>query len=120
MGYESRLYIANKRRVPDDTGMQWAETITRYDLSKYPVIANFFAKQPQATCFVYADDGNTKVLEDRYGKPLTEAKPQEVIELLEQAVNDGDKYRRIPPLLAMLKALDPTCWQELVVLHYGY
>lgn len=75
-------------------------------------------------CYIYADDGNTKILEDMYGDALKEASIEDVICVLEEAINNGEQYRRLFPLLSALKVFNEQkkndVWDNIVVLHYGY
>jgi len=125
MGYESRLYIVKKStNWADDNGMLYAEVIALFDMCKCPPLANLFSRMPKTNCYIYADDGNTKILEDMYGDSLTEAPLCKVIEIVEGAIDNGDDYRRYPPLLAFLKTLRQQekeyIWGDLAVLHFGY
>ena len=122
MGYESRIYIVNKSKVLPEEPMVWGEIIAVFNMCKYPPIADFMAQQPATDCYVYADDGNTRITEDRYGKPLTETSVASLVKLLEEQLNHGDSYRRIGPLLGMLQEfrIVEYKFENLVVLHYGY
>ena len=119
MGYESRIYIVSKTSITDDNNKRWAEVIAMFNMSKMPSIAGFTRF---TDCYIYGSDGNTKLLEDEYGAPLTEASVTDVIAVLEKDIANGEDYRRIFPLLATLKALEENShqWKDLAVLHYGY
>ena len=120
MGYESRIYIVHKTSITDDNiNKRWAEVIAMFNMCKMPSIAGFMRV---TDCYIYGSDGNTKLLEDTYGDPLTEASVVDVIAVLEKDIANGEDYRRIFPLLATLKALEEHNhqWQDLAVLHYGY
>lgn len=124
MGYESKLYIVEKSSYddPSDKGMRYSQVIAMFDLCKFYPLSCVVNTYPKTECYFYADDGNTKVLEDKYGDPLREIPIDDVIDILEGALIDGSMYRRIYPVLATLKELNehPLQWKELVVLHYGY
>ena len=129
MGYESKLYIVRKTSFGIDTlngGKVWAEVIASFRLAKCPPVADFMRKCPNTDCYIYADDGDTQILEDRYGEPLTESDLESLIEVLEKESEDksfgGVCYRRIMPLLVMLKQFneDKGRWENLKVLHFGY
>jgi hypothetical protein len=124
MGYESKLYIVEKSCLRDDDGMVYAEVIASFDMCKCYFLSGVLTKEPQTNCYFYADDGNTKVLEDMYGDALTETSVDTVINILEEAIEMGEEYRRIFPLLSMLKTFKEqqaeNKWINLVVLHYGY
>lgn len=125
MGYESKLYIVEKfnnfRGVEDKI---YAQQIAMFDVCKFYALSDVLTKQPVTECYFYADDGDTKVIEDKYGDPLTESSLELVIEILEDQISKGEDYRRIFPLLAALKSFDELQkagkWKDLVVLHYGY
>lgn len=122
MGYESKLYIAEKTTVKGDNGMTYVSVIAMFDMCKIGNLSNVF--EQKTDCYFYADDGNTKVLEDMYGDALREATVEDVIYVLEEAVDSGEDYRRIFPLLSALQTIYEQqkngVWKEIVVLHYGY
>lgn len=122
MGYESKFYIAEKTTVKGDNGMTYVSIIAMFDMCKIGSLRNVF--ESKTDCYFYADDGNTKVLEDRYGDALTEATVEDVIYALEEEIDSGENYRRIFPLLSALQTIYEQqkngVWEELVVLHYGY
>ena len=123
MGYESKLYIVERGTLKDDDGMTYAHVIAMFDMSKmgYHFVDVF---EKKTDLYFYASDGNTRIVEDMYGDPITEATVEDVIDVLEEAVENGDDYRRIFPLLAALKTIyeqqTDGRWGELAVLHYGY
>lgn len=122
MGYESKIYIAEKGSMKDQNGMTYVSVIAMFDMCKIGNLVNVFDKKTD--CYFYADDGNTEVLEDMYGDTLKEATVEDVINVLEEAVDSGENYRRIFPLLSALKTIHEQQmdgrWKEIVVLHYGY
>ena len=123
MGYETKLYIVNKFSKFPDEEKRYAQVIAMFNMSKCYFLSNVLRDEPKTDCFFYAD-GNTQVLEDRYGEPLKETTAETVIELLEEAIADGEDYRRIFPLLSALKTIEEQrkngCWDDIAVLHYGY
>ena len=139
MGYDSRLHIVQKYPRYTDKGelneslivdgMIFAQIIATYEVCNFPPIRNLFHSgdsSHNAECYIYAGDGNTPLLKDCYGDPLKEATLAEVIACLEN-LNEKDKtYRRVSPLLGMLRGFHETEreWDEdgdgLVVLHYGH
>lgn len=123
MGYESRIYIVSKTSVYDEEDAKWwGEQIAVFDMGKYPSLANLMRSKPTTDYYIYADDNNTHIIEDRYGEQLTEASVSDVISVLEKDVANGKNYRRIFPLLATLKSFEEhkEQWGEIAVLHYGY
>lgn len=123
MGYESRLYIVRKFDTCSyDDGKCYAQVIAMFDMCKFYELSDVLRHKPVTDCYIYADDHNTRVLEDRYDEPLTEATVESVIELLENIVAKGEEYWRIFPLLSALKSIKEQTnnWDKIVVLHYGY
>lgn len=122
MGYDSKIYVVSKSTAPlyNGQGKNFAQIIATYDICVFPPFQRMFT-QP-TDCYIYADDGNTQILTDKYGQPLTEARIDEVVSCLENLSNEDKAYRRVPPLLAMLKAFrdDEKVWESLAVLHYGH
>ena len=122
MGYESKLYIAEKTSLKDDDGKKYARVIAMFDMCKIGNLVNIF--EDKTDCYFYADDGNTKILEDKYGDAIREATIEDVVYVLEEAVDSGEDYRRIFPLLSTLQTFYEQqkngIWDDLIVLHYGY
>lgn len=117
MGYESRLYI-----VKECKAVNYAEVIARFDCSKMGYgngWRELFNKPLESK--MYAEDGNTLIEEDCYGEKLTTADFYTVIAWLEKEV-EKDDYRRLQPLLSLLKGFDLSQWQdgEMKIVHYGY
>ena len=111
MGYESKIYIAEKGSLKDQNGMTYVSVIAMFDMCKIGNLVNVFDKKTD--CYFYADDGNTKVLEDMYGDTLKEATVEDVINVLEEAVDSGENYRRIFPIAICIKNHSRTTdgWQ---------
>ena len=122
MGYESKIYIAEKSSLKDNDGMTYVQVIAMFNMCKMGNLINVF--DCKTDCYFYADDGNTKVLEDKYGDALTEAEIEDFIYVLEEAVDSGENYRRIFPLLSTLQTIYEQQkggrWKNIVLLHYGY
>lgn len=123
MGYESRIYIIEKTNVRSEAlGKRWGDVIACFELGKVYCLHDLLNNKPATDCYVYADDRNTVIVEDRCGKPLTEVSIPEAITAIETAIGFGEECRGFPPLLATLKTLNEQKerWRELAVLHYGY
>ena len=125
MGYESKIYIVNKTNVCyEDVGKKFSMKIAEFKLGKLGELGRDLSECPEADCFLYMDDGNTPILEDKYGEPLTEISPYELIKKLYTTIGTGDKYERrnayklLFPLLNYLKMLPEN--ENIVCLHYGY
>ena len=124
MGYEMRFYVVKKANLRSEANEphKWAEVVAIFNYCKDYDMAGWIDRNYQPTnCYIFADDGNTEILEDMYGSPLIEIPIKDMIDYLEK--NNVD-YRRVKPLLALLKAFDEeneTKWgNELVILRYGY
>lgn len=118
MGYESKLYIVEKTDCFMVNEKRYARVIATYDMCKFNAFDDIF--QEETDCYIYTDDGNTEIFKDRYNKPLTEASITTIIEYLENYKNSKEYYRRINPLLGLLKGFDCSGWNNLTVLHYGH
>lgn len=122
MGYESKIYVVTKSDLKDENDMRYANLIAMFDMGKYPTLSGVFKKQTD--CYIFADDGNTKILEDRYGASLTEANIDDVIRVLEDNVYSEEPYRRTLPLLVTLETIksqvESKYWNNVAILHYGY
>ena len=126
MGYESKIYIVEKTNCSwtEENGMKYARVLAMFDVSKFYELADWFSNKPATKHYIYADDGDTEIIEDRYGDTLKEASVKEVIDRIERiiGIENEEDYRRIFPLLAALKAFESygNQWDDIAVLHYGY
>lgn len=119
MGYESRLYVVNKSHIKDGEKV-WAEKVAMFELCKTYTVSGQLDKYPTTNVYIYSDDGNTRIEEDMYGELLKEIPIDDMISILEGAMQK-EKYRRYAPCLAMLRGFDKNEWGDnLVVLHYGH
>ena len=104
----------------EDIKKSWGDTLARFDLGKVYHLSEILRNKSATKYYVYADDLDTRITEDRYGKPLTEVSVPEAIKALETAVASGEESFRIPLLIAALKALNTEWIDCFAVLHYGY
>ena len=118
MGYESKLYIVDKIEEKESERKRYARVVAIYDICKFGAFDGLF--KTETDCYIYADDGNTKILKDKYGEPLKEANITDVIKYLEKYKESQEHYRRVEPLLSLLKGFKLDEWDNLTVLHYGY
>ena len=119
MGYESRIYIVNKTNLVFD-GMVYAEKIAEFNLCKMNYKGSFHSsldKMRETGCYIFSDDGNTKITEDCYGDKLKEIGLRPFIKIMEK---EDKGYRRIQPLINLLKSFDNESWKNIYILHYGY
>ena len=123
MGYESRIYIVEKTTSLNcDNGKYFALEIARFALGKVRYISNYLREKPVTNCYIYADDDNTQIVEDKYGSPLTECTPEDLITLINQSIANAHLDRLYYPLLVFLESIvkNPNYWPNVVCLHYGY
>lgn len=122
MGYESRFYVVEKSIIEtDDLSMKYATKIAMFDMCKVPDIVGMIKKSYKPTdVYIYADDGNTKIIKDAYEEPLIEIPIEDMISIMRKAIDKDGDYRRLRPFLHLLLGFDLTQWNNLVVLHYGY
>jgi len=122
MGYESKFYVVNKTTQKSLDGKRyWAEVIASFDLCKVYAVSDPIRNKYKATdAYIYADDGNTEIIEDNYGDPLIEIPIDVMIQLMEKVITSENYYRRYNPFLQMLKGFNKDDWENLVVLHYGH
>ena len=130
MGYDSRIYIVEKSRyaVPmnvvidgEDYGERiWGQVIASMELGVYPTVSNLMCSKPETDMYIFAHDGNTMIVEDRYGKVMTECSVEELLEVVQKDIDQGEDYRRIFPLYGLLKGFNTNQWDNLRVLHYGH
>ena len=124
MGYEIKLYVVDKSDlfVKEETKKAWCSVIAMFDYCKDYDLLDFIRKNgKEATCYFYADDGNTAVLEDCYGKPLIEISLESLVDYFEK--HSATTYRRYKPCLALLKSFLDNIedWgEDLVVLSFGH
>ena len=124
MGYESKLYVVQKMGWINEKKKTFAQVIAMFDMCQYYSLSNVLRDKPETNCYIYSDDGESEITEDKYGRPLTESDIKTVIDILEKDIAKGENYRRILPLLSTLKAFEKQIqeglWGDIIVLHYGY
>lgn len=122
MAYESRIYLVDVHHMGEAKSGRvfFAETIAVFNLSSMGYGNGWSGLFTTPVDFgIYAENGNDKFCEDRYGDHLKSADFDKVIAWLESA-EKRDHYRRIPPLLGILKGFDRREWEDLQIVHYGY
>lgn len=120
MGYESKLYVVEKSKYSNDDGTVWGEVVAVFDLCKCDPVSDELLKYPNTNVYIYADDGNTKILKDCYGEKLKEIPIKDTIKIIKNAMKNDSSYRRYKPCLKLLENFNLDEWDDLVVLHYGY
>ena len=130
MGYDSKIYIVEKSRYntpmnvvidEEDFGERvWCQVLASMELGVYPAISNFMNAQPETNGYIFADDGNTMVVTDRYGDIMKECSIDELLKVVQKEMDDEVDYRRLSPLYYLLKGYNVDEWDNLRVLHYGH
>lgn len=122
MGYESRVFVALKCELTkvDKTTYVFSITLSDMRLSKmWNGFTNLFTNKVD---WKLCGDNDIDLTKDCYGNICTYTSDiQSVITFLEHC-EEKEHYRRITPLLAMLKAYVAEDWDcdELILIHYGY
>ena len=122
MGYEQKFFIVDNTTTKglENPDKSFAQVIAMYDNCKDDRLSHFVNTHGKdSNCFIFADDGNTEVVEDEYGKPMKEIDIDLLIEYLEEHTDD---YRRYGPFLALLKAFQGASedFRDLKILRFGY
>lgn len=120
MGYESKIFIVSKGSYVEE-GLRYSQLIAMMDMSKMKT--DFYDLFKEKTdCFFYELDGNTKIIEDRYGDPLRECRLESIENYVANLIEKGEDYRRLWPLLSLVRSFKSPQWKndDLVALHYGY
>lgn len=114
MGYESQLFIADRY----DNG--YMNVIASFNLCKmgYGIGFHELFKEPVGRDIWMPGIGD-EIEEDMYGAELKHTDINTVIEWLE-TYGVNIKYRRITPLLNLLKGFEQSEWEDLRVIHYGH
>ncbi len=117
MGYESRIYVVEKSKE-----LRYAEVIAMFNLCKMGGFCNIFNEKIDYRVFLENKDAPDT--EDSYGDALKETTIEAVIDYIEYEIKEekrnGSVYRRLEPVLSLLKGFDKKRWDELSVIHWGY
>lgn len=130
MGYESKVYICS--RINNST-YTYNEVIAAVDMCKMSYDtgwAELFNKKLDGD-FLGFDHDNPKnqdwestELLDGYDEPMMYTDIDAVKEWVNKQIENGDDYRRLFVLKAVLDSFDKTRWEsdraKLIVVHYGY
>lgn len=140
MGYESRLHIVERHETVRKKNRNTYRDIYCLDVARFELCkmdnSEFWNLFHTPIDFELDGDvcenGESIILtEDCYGKHCCYAEISEVIEWLEKEVRHDD-YRRLKPLLALLKGFDLNEWNysnsddngntdtRLIIVHYGH
>lgn len=128
MGYESKLMVVQpfrNIRMGDD-GQTYVDTIATIDLCKMPYDFHDLVRDHWHEGGYYFYDGCDQEWDtDRYGDPLVATDLDTAIadlKAIDQHIleHDGERYRRLPPAIALLEGFDQSQFGELLVIHFGY
>lgn len=119
MGYESKIYIVRKGHAFSGEEKRYAQKLVEFELGKVYEISGTLSNYSKTDCYIYADDGDTQIIEDRYGEPLTECGICDLISIVKQAQKVSDYYM-YDILLATLKEFERLNDSHIVCLHFGY
>lgn len=126
MGYESKIYIVSKSKhsYPSENGRVWGEVIAKIEMCKCYPLSEILRNSPKTNCYIFADDGETEIVEDCYGEPLTETTIDYAIKAVKQVIAKGHgDYWRYWVLLSTLQSIQNVIGigrDDFVVLHYGH
>lgn len=135
MSYEHKLIIARRSEHTSITGkiVIFGEEIARYNCSRMPAsFHSLFRDHGMPVDFdLYIHDGDEPSRLDNYGEHCRMIDPAAVLDYLEALQGSGDDwstYRRIYPLIGLLRGFSREQWEattpehtnRLVIVNYGY
>ena len=88
------------------------------DMCKSPTLSSVFTTEAKGF-FYFPGATNEAVEKDMEGNLVLEASVTDVINFLEKETLT-DSYRRYKFLLSLLRGVDMSAWENLVVLYYEY
>lgn len=121
MGYEHRFYIVRKTDQYDNRlDKYWAKVKFIFNLGKVYELEDLDKHYPATKHFIYNDICD-EILEDEYGKPLTEIPIDELRIILAELARKEYCNPNILVLLGALRQLDQNIieYEDFVCLHYG-
>lgn len=138
MGYESKVYVVNvlehrhplvnrvtKQPCLDENGKQimaegYGQIVAMIDMCKMGYDSGWkelFTKEIDYK--IFAENGDEDTDEDCYGEHIKSGDITAIISWLENQIKI-EHYRRLKPLLSLLRGFTPDEWEDLQVLHYGH
>lgn len=138
MGYESKIFIVDvkshnqfaidkitNKPILDENNSPviykgYGQIVTMIDMRKMGYNNGWkelFTKE--IDYYIFAEDGDHDTNTDCYGEHIKSGDINSIIVWLENQIKKDD-YRRLKPLLYLLKSFDLNEWKDLQVLHYGY
>lgn len=126
MGYESRIIVVNVVKHPEEKigkitypAQTFVEEIASIKMSCMEQDFHMLFDKEIDYKIYTPGCGDRETNEDKYGRHIKSGDINKVIEWLEEKVKMDD-YRRLKPLLGLLKGFSVEQWDKLEVLHYGY
>lgn len=128
--YESKIYVVlTSNHYECKVDKYWAEVVGVFNLGSVFDEDAIKAKYNSTSHFIYADDGETEILEDKYGDELVEIPIDSMIKELENVVNLDRNITKWSTISA--SSLLSFCNEyrshfthlqskQIVCLHYGY
>ena len=123
MAYESRLFIVNRIKYTNwmgkDIDWVYGEKIADIKMSSMQNEEFYALFDKEIDYKLFIDNNEIDTDKDKYDEHLKYAKIGTVVAWLEEELTRSN-YRRLQPLLGLLRGFDEREWDELQVVHYGY
>lgn len=127
MGYEVNMFLGERRRYDDDDDKRdYFQVVATIDLCKpYSELERLSESAQGDPVYMYASDGNRRLVEDCYGRSLVALPAAQVLEVMRKEMKankndyDGAGYRRYVMALPMLEVFVERFKNPCVVL-YGH
>ena len=100
------------------SGQAFFNVVGVVDMCKSPTLSSVFTTEAKGF-FYFPGATNEAVEKDMEGNLVREASVTDVINFLEKETLT-DSYRRYKFLLSLLRGVDMSAWENLVVLYYEY
>lgn len=122
MSYNTKIIIVRKTSSINGTEeLYFAEKIAEFSLCRMNYEGPYMKILPMmraTNCYYFMDDGNTKVIEDKYGDFIREINLAPLIKILKK---EDHSYRHIPAIIGMLESIALHMKDHnLIALHFGH
>lgn len=119
MGYDSRVFVVEVNQYNSIDMEPYAEIIAMVNMCNMGYGNGWLElfKTP-VNYGLYLNENETSDT-DKYGDHLRSATVEDVIGWLEKEVKTED-YRRLWPLLSLLRGFNRNQWKDIQIVHYGY
>lgn len=94
----------------------WCRLIAMVDLCKAAIPSDNIK---ETDYYIYEEDGNTPIIQDKYGDMLKESSLEDVISYLQREIDKGNQYRRYKSALALALSCRGV-YNNPIVLFYGH